>query len=186
MTLRLPGYQRIKRNWRKYYALAKFRQITPVAKSWSTFCELGSTFPSKDKYSNIEDIYQSWTLGVQIDNLKETQKESRLFDLRSSMLTLSAEQASREVYECGAFDEANISDFILNSEGVHQRNVILCALLNNFREITYCPILPSLITYLLIYTDRVEQVFEHACIILNSTRNIIEINRRETEVFFVA
>ena len=99
------------------------------------------------------------------------------------MLTLSAEQASREVYECGAFDEANISDFILNSKGVHQRNVVLCALLNNFREITYCPILPSLITYLLIYTDRVEQVFEHACIILNSTRNIVEINRRETEVF---
>ena len=67
-------------------------------------------------------------------------------------------------------------------KGVHQRNIILCALRRNFTEITYCPILPSLVTYFLIYTDRVEQVFEHACIILNSNRNIVEINRRETEV----
>ena len=32
------------------------------------------------------------------------------------MLTLSAEEAAREVYECGVFDDANIADFILNSE----------------------------------------------------------------------
>ena len=57
-----------------------------------------------------------WQTLLKINNLKETQKESRIFDFRSSMLTLSAEEAAREVYECGVFDDANIADFILNSE----------------------------------------------------------------------